>query len=124
MMRMIIAIVLVTLNCAVCFAADNVALGRPYTFSHPPNYLYCTDPGDATDLTDGHHMIEEDLHASYPTFWMADRKSQAADGTPRSIGTAVGWAGGDKHKSIEIDLGQICSINGLTFASAAGKCDA
>jgi len=34
-------------------AAINLALKRPYTLSHPPNYPYCTDPGDATDLTDG-----------------------------------------------------------------------
>ena len=52
MMRMILLIVLVVLYGSACFA-ENLALGRPYTFSHPPNYGGCTDPGDATDLTDG-----------------------------------------------------------------------
>jgi hypothetical protein len=31
----------------------NLALGRPYTLTPAPNYQYCTDPGDAVQLTDG-----------------------------------------------------------------------
>ena len=33
--------------------AENIACGRPYTFSSPPNYALCKDTGDKTDLTDG-----------------------------------------------------------------------
>ena len=29
-------------------AAENIALGKPYTFSNPPNYKLCTDAGDKT----------------------------------------------------------------------------
>ncbi len=82
-----------------CFA-DNVALGRPYRFSHPPNYPYCTDTGDTTDLTDG---VRYDPRGT--SLW-------TQKGT-------VGWAIGDQLKSIEIDLGQICSINGVSFETAA-----
>jgi len=114
----IAAILLVTLNGAVCLAEDNIALGRPYTFGHAPNYVYSTGPGNATDLTDGHHMVSES--ASFPAFWMADRKSRAQDSKIFSIGTAAGWTGGDRHKNIEIDLGEICSISGVTFGACAG----
>jgi len=114
----IIAVTLVSLNGAVCLAEENIALGRPYTFSHAPNYVYSTSPGNATDLTDGHHMVSES--ASFPAFWMADRKSRAQDSKISSIGTAAGWTKGDRHKNIEIDLGEICSISGVTFGACAG----
>lgn len=81
-------------------ATENLALGRPYALSHPPNYSYCTDPGDGTDLTDG--VRYDPLGTSLWT----------------QKGT-VGWAVGEQLKSIEIDLGQICSIEGVTFETAA-----
>jgi hypothetical protein len=93
------AIVLTILNGAVCLAEDNLALGRPYTFSHPPNYPETTEAGDATDLTDGFRYT--------------------AGGALWSVQTTVGWAAGDQVKHIEIDLGQICSINRLTFSTGA-----
>jgi len=93
------AILLVTLHCAVCFAEANLALGRPYTFSHPPNYSTTTEAGDATDLTDGFRYT--------------------AGGALWSVPTTVGWAAGDQVKHIEIDLGQICFINRLTFSTGA-----
>ena len=99
-MRTTLFLLLATLNCGACFAADNLALGRPYTFSHPPNYPYCTDPGDATDLTDG---VRYDPGGT--SLW-----------TQRS---SVGWASGEQCKHIEIDLGQICAIDGLSFETAA-----
>ena len=91
-------ILLVTLHCAVCLAEDNIALGRPYTFSHPPNYSDTT-AGDATDLTDGFRYT--------------------AGGALWSVPTTVGWSSGDQVKHIEIDLGQICSVNRLTFSTGA-----
>ena len=36
-------------------AGENIARGKSYTFSTPPNYALCTDEGDAADLTDGVH---------------------------------------------------------------------
>jgi hypothetical protein len=99
MMRITLLVFLMTLDCAACFA-ENLALGRPYTFSHPPNYPYCTDPGDATDLTDGVRY-----NPGGTSLWT-------------QLST-VGWASGAQCKSIEIDLGQICAIDGLTFETAA-----
>jgi len=32
---------------------ENLAMGKPYELSPAPNYSQCTDPGDATQLTDG-----------------------------------------------------------------------
>ncbi len=81
-------------------SAENVALGRPYRLSHPPNYPYCTDAGDTTDLTDGVRYNPRGT-----SLW-------TQKGT-------VGWAVGEQLKSIEIDLGQICSINGVSFETAA-----
>ncbi len=86
--------------CASATAAANVARGRPYTLSHPPNYPYCTDDGDATDLTDGVRYNPRGT-----SLW-------TQKGT-------VGWAVGDQLKSIEIDLGQICSVESVTFETAA-----
>lgn len=34
-------------------AAKNLARGAKYVMSPPPSYSHCTDPGDATQLTDG-----------------------------------------------------------------------
>lgn len=82
-----------------CFA-ENVALGRPYTLSHPPNYPYCTDAGDTTDLTDGVR------HNPRGTSLWTQKGS-------------VGWAIGEQLKTIEIDLGQICSVNEISFETGA-----
>jgi hypothetical protein len=34
---------------------ENLALRKPYTLEPSPNYAHCTDPGDATQLTDGQY---------------------------------------------------------------------
>lgn len=75
----------------------NVARGKPYTLSPAPNYGYCTDPGDATQLTDGQYV------SGY--FWV-------------QTGT-VGW----NHTGtslITIDLGKVEPIRGVSFNTAAG----
>ena len=97
---LIAAAALTLLTIVPTCSADNVALGRPYKLSHPPNYPYCTDTGDTTDLTDGVRYNPRGT-----SLW-------TQKGT-------VGWAIGDQLKSIEIDLGQICSINGVSFETAA-----
>ncbi len=79
-------------------AADtNLARGKSYTFSARPNYAHCTDPGDATQLTDGIY--------TQGYFW-----------TQKST---VGWQGGGPV-AITIDLGQIEPISGVSFNTAAG----
>ena len=75
----------------------NLALGRPYTMSPRPNYSYCTDPGDATQLTDG--VCTEGY------FWTQK--------------TTVGWGGG-APAFITIDLGHVHPIGGASFRTAAG----
>ena len=52
MQYLLLPLLIITTQTTV-FAETNIALNKPYTLSHPPNYPYCTDDGDATDLTDG-----------------------------------------------------------------------
>ena len=88
------------LSTAVVFGApglENVALGKPYTLEPSPNYAHCTDPGDATQLTDGQYTVDY--------FW-----------TQKST---VGWSGVEPV-IITIDLGQVQSIGGASFSTAAG----
>jgi hypothetical protein len=77
---------------------DNIALGKPYTLDPRPNYSYCTDPGDKTQLTDGVYT------KGY--FW-----------TQKST---VGWSsvGG---VTITVDLGSVQPIRGAAFNTAAGR---
>ena len=86
-----------------CFAgvdSVNVALGRHYTWSVPPNYALCSDDGDRVQLTDG-NLVEGN-------FW-------TQKGT-------VGWQGYN-HVSVTIDLGVIQPIAGVGYHTAAGMAD-
>ena len=52
------AVILSFSTVACCWAASegdgqNAALSKPYTLEPEPNYRYCTDDGDARQLTDG-----------------------------------------------------------------------
>lgn len=76
---------------------ENIALGRPYTMEPRPGYSYCTDPGDATQLTDGEY--------SEGYFWTRP--------------TTVGWTG-SALRYITIDLGEDRPIRGVSFSTAAG----
>ncbi len=75
----------------------NIARGAPYVMAPAPTYEHCTDPGDATQLTDGERT------EGY--FW-------TQKGT-------VGWQA-VKYVTITIDLGRIEPIAGLSFRTAAG----
>jgi len=75
----------------------NLALGKPYTLSPAPNYPYCTDPGDPTQLTDGKYVD------GY--FWVQPG--------------CVGWSG-VTHADITIDLGTDQPIKGCSYSTAAG----
>ena len=77
----------------------NVALGKPYTLSPPPNYKLCTGTSDATDLTDGKRADGE--------LWM----SQAT----------VGWVHPKGAVSITFDLREPCVINRLRYCTGAGR---
>jgi len=76
----------------------NVAAGRPYELDPAPNYPYCTDPGDATQLTDGQYV------EGY--FW-------TQKGT-------VGWQNANPV-TITIDLGRDGPLCGASFDTAAGR---
>lgn len=76
----------------------NLALGRPYTLSQPPNYSYCTDAGDATQLTDGAF--------SQGYFW-TDKAT-------------VGWQHNPRI-DIVVDLGSIQPIGTIAINVAGGR---
>lgn len=75
----------------------NLALGAPYTLAPGPNYSYCTEEGDATQLTDGEYSV------GY--FWV--QKS------------TVGWSN-TSSVDITIDLGSVQPIKGCSYNTAAG----
>jgi len=75
----------------------NVALGAKYTLWPQPNYPYCTDPGDAAQLTDGR---------STTNYFWTDK------------GT-VGWTGAP-YAVVTVDLGRIEPISGVALTTAAG----
>lgn len=83
-------------------AETNLALGRPYSMSRPPDYPGCTDPGDTLQLTDG--------ELTSGRLWTDVR--------------AVGWTSKSAHPiSITIDLGDIHQVTGASFSTAAGAAD-
>jgi len=75
----------------------NLALNRPYTLGSAPRYSYCTDPDDATQLTDGVYTV------GY--FWTQK--------------TTVGWSS-TMPVVITVDLGEVQPIAGLSYSTAAG----
>ena len=82
-------------------AVENIALGKSYTFSVPPNYKLCTDAGDKTDLTDGKYT------KGY--FWA--QKS--------TVGWSLGWCG-IGERSVTVDLGKDEPIAGFSWNLGAG----
>jgi hypothetical protein len=74
-----------------------LAKGAAYTLDPAPNYQHCTEPGDATQLTDG---VYTEGH-----FW-----TQA---------TTVGWSAVGQA-IITVDLGAVKPIRGVSFNTAAG----
>jgi hypothetical protein len=79
-------------------AGENLALGRTCRFSPQPNYRYCTDPEDPSQLTDGKTTEEY--------FW-------TQQGT-------VGWSGAS-FATLTIDLGKVEPIGGASLRTAAGR---
>ncbi|MCH9002023.1 MAG: hypothetical protein IIC02_05560, partial [Planctomycetes bacterium] len=78
-------------------AGDNLAMGRPYKLTPPPNYKACTDKGDAVQLTDG---VRRDSN------WMR-------------IST-VGWKDQSQPTSIRIDLGSVEPIDEVRISTVGG----
>lgn len=84
-------------NCdARIHPVSNIASGKRCTFTPPPNYRLCTDPGDAIQLTDG--------------------IKTGASWTKRDT---VGW---DRTGTIEItvDLGSVFHLDRVTIHSTGG----
>jgi hypothetical protein len=78
---------------------QNLALHRPYALDPAPNYALTSDPGDATQLTDG-------ARAGAATLWLSRE--------------AVGWQGA-RPVTITIDLGELRAVSGVGFSTAAGR---
>jgi len=77
---------------------ENLAAGRPCAFDPAPAYPYCTDEGDANQLTDGLY--------------------NGCDWTDEGT---VGWqVRRDRVFLIEIDLGAASSIGKITFDTVTG----
>lgn len=83
-------------------ADDNIARGKSYTFSIAPNYSYCTEDGDVTDLTDG-----ERTTSKVDNFWTHEG--------------CVGWAHTREPIQITLDLESVQPIAGVSYCSAAGS---
>ena len=94
--RIRLSLLIACLLASACFAEPaNLALNKPYSMDPPPNYLYCTEPDDKIQLTDGLHAIG----------W-----AQKA---------MVGWQGQAKV-SITIDLGKIYPIDRVAIRATGG----
>lgn len=80
--------------------SKNIALGASYHMEPVPQYEYCTDNDDTTQLTDGDFLETEE------SLW-----------THRST---VGWQ--DKERVIlTLDLGAVKPIRGIALHTAAGR---
>lgn len=95
------AIAALAAESALC--SENIAKGRPYRFLQPPNYRYCTDAADKTQLTDGV------MAPSGGQLWVRQE--------------CVGWAlgRGDGIVSVTVDLGEKKSLGGFSWHYAAGS---
>ena len=81
---------------------ENIACGKPCTFSPMPNYKLTTDTDDAKQLTDGEYV-------KTGIMWV----NQAA----------VGWKanrGGEEKYSVTLDLGKTEQIAGFSWNTGAG----
>lgn len=91
---------------SVAAAPENLALGRPCSFSWTPNYPLCRDEGDAVQLTDG-------VYATPGAGFLWTQKA------------AVGWTQGDGRSSVNppvvtVDLGSDVPICGFSWSTASG----
>lgn len=78
--------------------AENLAIGRPLTWTRAPNYARCTDAGDARQLTDG-------ARARSAHIWL----DRACVGWETQPGDVLG---------LVIDLGRTCRIDSVVVHSA------
>lgn len=85
------------LSSASAGETKNIATGAKYRLEPAPNYSYCTDAGDVTQLTDGQ------LTKNY--FWTEP--------------STVGWSSANPA-IITLDLGRIAPITGFSYNTAAG----
>lgn len=88
-------------------SGDNIALGKTYTLEPKPDYAYCTDIGDAKQLTDGHYAKQN----AFPQLLQGDLWNQLP---------TVGWEN-KPMVQITFDLGRVMPISGVSFNTAAGK---
>lgn len=87
---------------------ENIALGKKYTFSKPPNYEQCTDPDGKMQLTDGIYTTNL-YHQEGGQFWAQK--------------TTVGWRSPNIPVYLTIDLEKIYPISGLSYNTAGGNAE-
>ena len=83
----------------------NIALGKTYTFDITPDLKSCTDPGDATQLTNGHDDPECSASNKSAVGWRRRR-----------------WRGWETEYPAEItmDLEKVEPISGVSFRTCGG----
>ena len=96
----VLLVCLAMLACAAAAEEKNLLLHRTYDYWPKPTYSYCTDAGDAAQLTDGETRYTGGM-------WM--------------FPSTVGWAAGiDVPVVIHFDLGEEATLSELRFNSAGG----
>lgn len=95
-MQLLMLLSLLLSLAATGVSGENLALGKHYELSPAPNYSQCTDPGDATQLTDG--------------------KTFGAGWTQAST---VGWAHHPRPR-ITFDLGAIHPLSAIRLHTVGG----
>jgi len=101
-LRLVVSTFVLVFSTSVAMSAadqpgENIARAKPYTLWPQPNYSYCTDADDLTQLTDG--------ESTKGHFW-------TQQGT-------VGWTH-PAYSLVTIDLGRTEPIAGVAFTTAAG----
>lgn len=96
-LSIIALLILPQLTVAIPIHSKNIALGKPYTLEPKPNHPVSVGNDNASRLTDG-------LYASN-ILW--EQKG------------SVGWI--SKYAIITIDLGEVQSVDGVSYSTAAGS---
>jgi len=89
------------LACGAPARAENLALHKPYSLAPKPSYDLCTDPDDATQLTDGEIFRPGDAHQFH--VWKG----------------TVGWHV-SRYVMVVVDLQKRCHIDSISYHGTGG----
>jgi len=92
----------------------NIALGKTYTFDITPDLKSCTDPGDATQLTNGHDDPECSASNKSAVGW---KKRRWRGWDPKNPERILKFSAAE----ITIDLEKVEPIAGVSFRTCRGR---